>query len=125
MGTEDKKIISEGTSIVLEVKHVIAFLLGLTAVLVTVIGFFYGMLNGNIEQKVDEKIYSIEKKYLDEKDESFSKKLDDISSDVKSTNKSLQTIGFDVAEIKAKQNSSGHRESVNSTPINTIPGGRP
>ena len=118
----NNKEISEGTTINLKMSHLFAFLGGLVAILVTVIGFFYGMLNSSIDKKVEKEIYTIEKKYLDEKDASFNSKLDEINSEVTSTNKSLQTMGIDIASIKAKQNSSTlHQNSMNSTPTNNSP----
>lgn len=120
MGNE--KEISEGTTIKLELKHLFAFLGGLVAILVTVIGFFYGMLNSNIDKKVEDAVYQVEKKNLEKKDEDFKVILDKIDNEVTATNKSVQVISIDIAEIKARQNSSGHHESVNSTPVNSMPG---
>ena len=119
----EQKTISEGTNINLKISHLFAFLGGLTIVLVSVIGFFYGLLSTSIDKKVEKGIYSVEKKYLDEKDKDFNKKIDIISTEVKATNKTLQTVGYDVAEIKKKQNNGNHLRIVetNSNPSDNAP----
>lgn len=118
------KEISEGTTINLKVSHLIGFLTGLTSIIVISVGFFYSMLSSNIEKKVDGAIYTIEKKHLEEKDVDFSEDLDEINSELKATNKTLQTIGTDIATIKERHNSGvidHNNSSENSNPTNNRP----
>ena len=118
----EQKEISEGTTIKLTITHIFTFLGALIGLLVAVIGFFYAMLNSNIAKKVDEKVYTIEKKFLDKNDSDLNNNLSEIASEIESTNKSLQNIAIDIAAIKAKQNmGNGNNNSMNSNPGNNLP----
>lgn len=94
--------LSEDTVIKVKPIHLYSFLSGLIAILVTVIGFFYTMLNkqdtsldDKIKLKLDKELYDLDRKYTNDG-------IIDLKEITETTLSTVKNINEDVTKIKVK-----------------------